>query len=162
MHPDIGWSLTLESIGKLLVAYLLALPIGWDREREARGIGLRTFPLVAVASCGYVLLGDMIGPPSPDVRSRIVQGLITGIGFIGAGAILKGDASVRGAATAASIWNTGVIGAAVALGRFEIAVALSVINLLTLRLLLPIKQKLEGEDRQHNQKTKSGTDVPKP
>lgn len=140
----------LDSAMRLALAYLLSLPIGWDREREGHS-GVRTFPLVTMASCGYMLLGTgMFEGPVQDPQSRIIQGLMTGIGFIGAGAILKGQASVHGTATAASIWNAGVIGAAVALGRYEIAVVLSALNLLTLRLLPKIKSRLipeRGRDR---------------
>jgi putative Mg2+ transporter-C (MgtC) family protein len=63
----------------------------------------------------------------------VLQGLITGIGFIGGGAILKSSGTVHGTATAASIWNTGLIGMAVAFGRFEIAIFMSLINFVTLR-----------------------------
>jgi putative Mg2+ transporter-C (MgtC) family protein len=89
----------------------------------------------------------------PDVaaQSRVLQGLITGIGFVGGGAILKEGATVKGTATAASIWNAGVIGAAVAMQRFEIAILLSLLNLLTLRALLPLKQRLDkGSDTDRN------------
>ena len=78
-----------------------------------------------------------------DSISRIIQGLITGIGFIGGGAILKDRGSVHGTATAASIWNTGAIGAAAAFGRYEIAIVLSAINFATLRLLTPLKQSVK-------------------
>lgn len=72
---------------------------------------------------------------------------MTGIGFIGGGAILKHGTSVRGTATAASVWNTGAIGAAVAFRRYEIAVVLSLINFLTLRLLTELKeQKQKSND----------------
>jgi putative Mg2+ transporter-C (MgtC) family protein len=131
-------------VAKIAMAYLLALPIGWNREREVHGAGLRTFPIVAMASCGYVLLGETVRADAGG-RSRIIQGLIAGIGFIGGGAILKQGASVHGTATAASIWNTGVIGAAVAQGQYDIAIALSIINLITFRLLMPIKQKLDTD-----------------
>lgn len=65
---------------------------------------------------------------------------MTGIGFIGGGAILKGGVSVHGTATAASIWNTGAIGAAVAYGRYEIAILLSLVNFATLHFLTPLKR----------------------
>ena len=136
----IDWTLVLGSLGKIALAYVLALPVAWDREVEARSAGLRTFPLVAIASCGYMLLGASLFAESPDAQARLVQGLITGIGFIGGGAILKDRGSVHGTATAASIWNTGAIGAAVAFGRFEVALVLSVINFATLRLLTPLKK----------------------
>ncbi len=139
------WSTFADFAGKIALAYLLTLPLGWEREHEERGVGLRTFPLVAIASCGYALLGRVLGGSSPDAESRIIQGLVTGIGFIGAGAILKGAGNVHGTATAASIWNTGVIGASVGVGRFEIAILLSILNLVTLRLLLPLKSRLNHE-----------------
>ena len=63
-----------------------------------------------------------------NIISRVLQGLITGIGFVGGGAILKEGASVRGTATAASIWNAGVIGASVALGHYGIAFLLALLN----------------------------------
>src|SRR5215831_3953020 len=135
------WSAIWYDISRLILAYLLALPIGLYREKEAHTVGVRTFPLVAVASCGFILLGT--GPhTTPDATSRIIQGLGAGIGFIGGGAILKSEGNVHGTAAAASIWNTGVIGAAVAQNRIGVAVLLSVINLITLRVLLPLKQKL--------------------
>lgn len=134
----------LLSVG---VAYLLALPVAWDREQNARSAGLRTFPLVAVASCGYILLARSVFGHGGDLNaeSRIVQGLMTGIGFIGGGAILKHGLSVRGTATAASVWNTGAIGAATAYGRYEIALILSLINFLTFRFLTELKNDSEAE-----------------
>jgi hypothetical protein len=77
--------------------------------------------------------------PDAAAQSRVLQGLITGIGFVGGGAILKEGATVKGTATAASIWNAGVIGAAVAMRQYEIAILLAALNLFTLRALLPIK-----------------------
>src|SRR3954453_9351480 len=128
---------------RILVAYLLALPVGWYREKEAHSIGVRTFPLVAVASCGYVLLGT--GPQmTGDSQARIIQGLVAGIGFIGGGAILKDQGHVRGAATAASIWNFGVVGAAVAQDRFVLAALLALLNFVILRIG-PLKEKLDQE-----------------
>src|SRR5579862_189637 len=72
---------------RLGVAYALAFPLGWNREREDRSVGLRTFPIVAVAACGFTILGSSV-TGTPDSASRVLQGLITGIGFIGGGAIL--------------------------------------------------------------------------
>lgn len=127
-----------RKVAKIATAYALTLPIGWDRESEAHSAGLRTFPLVAMASCGYLLLMEQHAD-----QSRVLQGLITGIGFVGGGAILKDGGTVKGTATAASIWNTGVIGASVAMGRYEIAIVLSLLNLFTLKALLPLKKKLD-------------------
>ena len=126
----------------LAAAYVLALPMGWDREVSRRRFGLRTFPLVALASCGFMLCGLHI-LDSTEAEARVLQGIITGIGFIGGGAILKSDGNVMGTATAASIWNTGAIGVAVANDRFEIAILLSIFNFATLRVVGILKPKLE-------------------
>jgi putative Mg2+ transporter-C (MgtC) family protein len=146
------WAQIATGMVRIVVAYLLALPIGWEREQEEHTVGIRTFPLVAMASCGFVLLGVTLSREDPAGTSRIIQGLIAGIGFIGGGAILRGDSkgqvTVHGTATAASIWNMGVMGAAVAQGRFDIGLLLVGLNFFTLRVLAPWKRKLDnGADK---------------
>jgi putative Mg2+ transporter-C (MgtC) family protein len=138
------WPSVAKSLGRIAVAYLLALPIGWDRELRDRSAGLRTFPLVAVAATAYTLLATELFSGNAEAQARIVQGLITGIGFIGAGAILRNGATVHGTATAASIWTIGALGAAVAYGRLEIAIVLSAVSFATLRVLS--RWKPGGED----------------
>ena len=136
----------LPQLFALLVAYLLALPIGWNREREERSAGLRTFPLVAVASCGFVQGAEHLTMGEPEAMARIVEGLITGMGFIGGGAILRMKDSVKGTATAASLWATGAIGTAVGLGSYDVAVVLAVTTVTTLWVLSGVKQKIGVED----------------
>lgn len=116
----------------LAAAYILALPIGWHREREERSAGLRTFPLVAVASCGFVQAAESITADNPEALARIIEGVITGMGFIGGGAILRLSTSVKGTATAASLWATGAVGIACAMGTFDVAIIIMVFALLTL------------------------------
>lgn len=136
-----NWQEIWNNFEHVAIAYLLTASIGWESERETHGAGVRTFPIVGMASCGYLLL---LGPqPGSGDQSRLLQGLITGIGFIGGGAILKDGANVKGTAAAASIWNAGVIGAAVAMNHYGTAIALAVLNLFTLRALLPIKEWLD-------------------
>jgi putative Mg2+ transporter-C (MgtC) family protein len=125
----------------LIIAYVLALPIGWDREKSTRSAGLRTFPLVALASCGFIQATETMLADSPEGTARVVEGLITGIGFIGGGAILKEGLSVHGTATAASIWATGAIGTAVGLGALDVAIAIALLTFLTLKLLPVFKQQ---------------------
>lgn len=144
---DITWSVVWVNLAHLGVAYLLALPVAYDRDRAARGAGLRTFPLVAVAACGYSLVGMSV-LDSTGAEARVLQGLITGIGFIGGGAILKSKGTVHGTATAASIWNTGLIGIATAFGRYEIAFLMSLINFLTLRYVRYFKKNTDTEKEQ--------------
>lgn len=126
-------------LASLLAAYALALPIGWDRERHARSAGLRTFPLVAIASCGFVQAAEPLVQGNAEATARIVEGLITGMGFIGGGAILVVRNSVRGTATAASLWATGAIGTAVGLGSHDTAIVLSAVTFVTLRALSRFK-----------------------
>jgi putative Mg2+ transporter-C (MgtC) family protein len=126
-------------LGALIAAYLLALPIGWDREKSERSAGLRTFPLVAIASCGFIQATENLTIGSPEATARIVEGLITGMGFIGGGAILVVKNAVKGTATAASLWATGATGTAVGLGAYDIAVVLSIMTFLTLRVMTNLK-----------------------
>lgn len=135
----------LPHVRDLAIAYGLSFLIGWEREHEARSAGLRTFPLVAVASCGFVLATRDALTASPDSLARVVQGLTTGIGFIGAGAILKQGESVHGTATAAAVWATGAIGAAVGLGSYDVAGVISGFTLATLWLLTWLKQRAESK-----------------
>ncbi|MBY6015092.1 MgtC/SapB family protein [Qipengyuania gaetbuli] len=139
----------------LSLAYLLAFPIGWNREKSERSAGLRTFPLVAVASCGFIQAAESITADTPEAMARIVEGLITGMGFIGGGAILRLKDSVKGTATAASLWITGAIGASVALGSLDVAIMLSIITIATLWIMAPLKhfghldhEEQPGEDRE--------------
>jgi putative Mg2+ transporter-C (MgtC) family protein len=145
MHLSFDWLLGAEDVVRLLIAYIVVFPVGWYREKEAHGVGVRTFPLVAMASCGYVLLASPTSHMVADSQSRVIQGLVAGIGFIGGGAILKTDNRVQGVATAASIWNTGVVGASVAQDRYLMAITLAMVNLLTLRLLLGVKRQLDTD-----------------
>ncbi|MDZ7581684.1 MAG: MgtC/SapB family protein [Deltaproteobacteria bacterium] len=133
------WQLIWFHSYHLFAAFLLALPLGWDREKSSRNFGLRTFPLVAVVTCGFMMLGISV-IDSTDGEARVFQGIITGIGFIGGGSILTNIDKVKGTAAAATIWNTGAIGVAVAFDRFEIATILSALNLFTLLFFKEVKE----------------------
>jgi putative Mg2+ transporter-C (MgtC) family protein len=145
----------LPHLAVLLVAYVLALPIAWDRERNERSAGLRTFPLVAIAACGFIQAAETVTEQSPEATARIVEGIINGVGFIGGGAILVGKASIRGTATAASLWATGAIGVAVGLGSFDIALVLSIATFATLRFMTTFKS--EGNEAGRNESHRSPT-----
>lgn len=137
--PRIGHLAFLPHLRDLAIAYLLAVVIGWNREREARSAGLRTFPLVAVASCGFIQATETMMQAHPDGMSKIIEGVITGIGFIGGGAILKSGNEVHGTATAASLWATGAIGIAVGVGAYDVAVPICVFTVVTLYVVGRIK-----------------------
>jgi putative Mg2+ transporter-C (MgtC) family protein len=143
MTLEITWPLVASNLAQICIAFVAALPVAMNRERRDRSAGLRTFPLVAVAACGYMLIGINVLQGS-QAEGRVLYGIITGMGFIGGGAILKHQGTVSGTATAASLWNTGAIGVSVAFQRYEITLILSVLNFLILRLVEPLKS--EGQD----------------
>lgn len=136
---DIDLQQIAFNLTHLGIAFVMALPLGWDREQSERTMGMRTFPLIAMASCGFLILGRVLSEGDPGAQARLLQGAMTGIGFLGGGAIVKKGLTVRGTATAASIWITAAIGAAAAFGRYEIGVALSAVTFVTLRFLYPLK-----------------------
>lgn len=142
----IDWGELLSHLAHLGGAFVLALPVAWNREHRERTAGLRTFPLVALASCAFVRLAlDNFGPGGEPL-ARVLAGLITGVGFIGGGAILKNDNRVKGTATASGLWCTGALGAAVALERYEIALLIALLTFLTLAWLGRLKPEDEQTD----------------
>lgn len=129
----------------LVVAYLLAIPIGWNREKEDRSAGLRTFPLVAVAACGFSRVGMALFSDNDEAMAGVLQGVVTGIGFIGGGAILQLGKSVRGTATAAGLWATGAIGIAAGAGLYDIAVVLALSTVISFHVLGSLKKAAGGD-----------------
>jgi putative Mg2+ transporter-C (MgtC) family protein len=117
-------------------------PLGWCAKRRQAASASGRFRWVSVASCGYILLATGPGMDAA-ARSRVVQGLVAGIGFLGGGAILKGEGGVHGTSTAASIWNTCAVGASIALDHFYMAVTLALLNLVALWVFQPLKQRLD-------------------
>lgn len=138
--PD--WAGNSADFLRLCAAFIMAGLIGWNREQEEHNAGIRAFPIVAMASCTFVLIAANHNDPAS--QSRVLQGLVAGVGFIGGGAILRDGLSIKGVATAASVLSAAALGAAVALDRFGIALSLTALNLVALRALVPIKNKLDG------------------
>ncbi|HET6574010.1 MAG TPA: MgtC/SapB family protein [Fimbriiglobus sp.] len=103
---------------RLTVAGVIGGLLGWQRELAGKAAGFRTHILVSVGTAAMVAVPSQSGA-GPDAISRVMQGLITGIGFLGAGCILKpdGEGTVRGLTTAAGIWLTAAVGIAAGMGR---------------------------------------------
>ncbi len=127
---------------RLLVAACLGALLGLERESKGKAAGVRTHILVAVGSALFVLIPQQAGIADNDL-TRVMQGVIAGIGFLGAGAILKRDDAetrgpeqrdVRGLTTAASIWMTAAIGMAAGFGRESTAIFSTLLALATLTL----------------------------
>src|SRR3546814_16374645 len=108
-----SWCEITTHIISLAIAYALALPVGWDRENDARSAVIRTFTLVAIASCGFVLVGIAFLGRTFPAQARMLEGLLPGGGFIGGGAFVMKGEKASGTATAASTWVTVALGTAV-------------------------------------------------
>ncbi|MFN4119466.1 MgtC/SapB family protein [Acidovorax sp.] len=127
---------------RLGMAALLGGLLGWEREHAGKAAGVRTHMLVAMGAALFVLVAQQAGI-SPADNSRVLQGVIAGVGFLGAGTILKGDAEsqVKGLTTAAGIWLTAAIGVAAGLGQEATALLTTLLALLVV-WLIPLVQDL--------------------
>lgn len=121
---------------RLLVAAVLGGLLGYERERQGKSAGVRTHMLVAMGAALFVLIPQQSGISSADL-SRVVQGIVAGVGFLGAGAIFMGkkEAETRGLTTAAGIWVTAAVGMAAGMGRESTAVLSTFIALLILSVV---------------------------
>jgi putative Mg2+ transporter-C (MgtC) family protein len=129
---------------RLLLAALLGGLLGLQRERHGKDAGVRTHMLVALGAAMFVLVPQQAGMEAADL-SRVMQGVIAGIGFLCAGTILKsGDDQVRGLTTAAGIWLTAAIGMAAGVGRDATAVLSTMLALGILALEGPIRRLIRG------------------
>ena len=134
----------ITNLIQLFTALVLSMTVAYERESESKSAGLRTFPLVSLAACAFTILATSFG--DTNAQAKMVSGVITGIGFIGGGAILKSSGKVSGTSTAAAIWSTGAIGIAVGFGRIEIAIVISVVAYCTLKLFGAIKEEESDAD----------------
>jgi putative Mg2+ transporter-C (MgtC) family protein len=128
---------------RLLVAMLLGGIVGFQREWTGKPAGLRTHMLVALGAALFVLAPVEAGMTSADL-SRVIQGLATGIGFIGGGAILKlsQDRDIRGLTSAAGIWMTAAMGVAVGLGRIGMALLSALLTWFILSVVGKIEHRI--------------------
>lgn len=144
---------------RLIVAMIFGAVIGIQRERAGKPAGLRTHMLVALGAAVFVIASSEFGM-NPDSISRVIQGLVTGIGFLGAGAILKlyDKRAVEGLTTAAGIWMTAALGVAVGLGRFGLALVATLLAWMTLSLVRQMEHILNRGARKSEEDTISSED----
>jgi len=119
---------------RLLIAAILGGLLGYEREQRGKSAGVKTHMLVCIGAALFVLIPQEAGVIAEADLSRIMQGIISGIGFLGAGAILKGtdEKDLKGLTTAAGIWLTAAIGVAAGLGRESSAILCTVLALIVL------------------------------
>ncbi len=137
----------------LLGALLLGMLVGYERAYHGRAAGMRTYGLVCMASCALTVFvgyahnwfGGAGSPVSPD-PTRVVQGIVSGIGFLCAGVIMKDGLSVAGLTTAASLWAASSIGILVGVGMYGAAITLAVLCMLAMTLGLIVEKHLPSKD----------------
>jgi putative Mg2+ transporter-C (MgtC) family protein len=132
---------------RLVAALIAGAVIGLQRERSGKAAGLRTHMLVSLGTVLFVIAGAEIGMEQ-DALSRVIQGLATGIGFIGAGAILKmeSERAIRGLTTAAGIWMTAAIAVAIGVGHLGTAAIGVLFAWIVLALVIKLEPRIDGSD----------------
>ncbi|REC77530.1 MgtC/SapB family protein [Chryseobacterium elymi] len=128
----------------ILISVLLGLLIGAEREYRNKSAGLRTFILVCFGSCLFTILSIKIGVENPD---RLAANIITGIGFLGAGVIFKGDNKIDGITTATTIWATASIGMAVGSGYVYLSLLGTALVLLILSALIYLQNFIDSSHK---------------
>jgi putative Mg2+ transporter-C (MgtC) family protein len=122
---------------RLLAATLLGAAIGYEREKAGKPAGLRTHILVTAGTTVFILGCISVGiKTNSDAISRVIQGIITGIGFVGAGSIMKRETekNIQGITTSAGIWMTAAIGVTIGLGGLGLAILATILTLVVLRV----------------------------
>lgn len=132
---------------RLLVAATLGGLLGYERERQGKTAGVRTHMLVAIGAALFILVPQHAGASTSDL-TRVLQGLIAGVGFLGAGAIVSGtkQAETRGLTTAASIWVTAAIGVSAGMGRESTAVLSTLLALFVLSVVRIFRKKQQNKE----------------
>ena len=129
----------LEELLKLVISFLIGALVGAEREYKNKAAGFRTVTLITTGSTLFTIISmEMGGAKDP---ARVAANIITGIGFLGAGAIFKEGANVKGLTTAATIWLAAAMGMSVGIGQYQLA-ALSLVIVLVIQLALPLVQKI--------------------
>jgi len=142
-------SLSFQIFFQILLAAILGMLIGAEREHRHRSAGLRTCTLVAIASCLFTVLSiygfSATGMESYD-PSRIASQIVVGIGFIGAGMIILRENKIEGLTTAAGVWTTAAVGMAVGLGFYFVAIFSTLLVIAVLLILPSLKEKIHIVD----------------
>ena len=144
---------TLEIVLRVIVALILGFVIGLERESRKKPAGLRTNMMVALGSAAFTLLSLEMFHSILQIKDRInvdplriLNGIMEGLGFLGAGCIIQSRGSIEGITTAATIWVVGAVGLAAGAGRFDIAVITTVLAFLVLTLLRLVEAKVPANN----------------
>jgi putative Mg2+ transporter-C (MgtC) family protein len=130
---------------QLILSALLSVVVGWDREQKRREAGLRTHMLIGLGACLFTALSIHAFPGGDP--GRVASQILPGLGFLGAGAILKEGANIHGLTTAASLWVTAAMGMAVGTGAWFLAICTSLLVWFVLAVVQRFKQDVQREIR---------------
>ena len=132
-----------DAIARLILAAGLGAAIGFEREMRQKSAGLRTNTLIAVGAALFTLMSIEMTEGNDADPTRIAAQIVTGIGFLGAGAIMRTDSGVQGLTTAATVWVNAAVGVAAGGGRYKLACIATAVTLLVLLALSPIERALD-------------------
>src|SRR6478736_6464234 len=154
------WPIFWDDLGRLGAATLLGGAIGLERELHGHWAGFRTHIMVALGAAIFVIGGTAAHGQNIDGPSRVIQGVASGIGFLGAGTILKlGDKmQIKGLTTASSIWLAAALGIAAGLAEYSLAMASALISLFILGVLGPVEKFLERRHKLHHNRQQNSED----
>ncbi len=145
-----------EDLFLIFLSIVMGLIIGAEREYKNKSAGLRTLMLVCVGSCTFTILSIKIGVANPD---RLAANIITGIGFLGAGAIFKDENKINGVTTACTIWVTAALGMCIGSGHIYLGLLATLVVLFVLLLLVPLEQWIDRKHKIQNYKITKVYDV---
>jgi putative Mg2+ transporter-C (MgtC) family protein len=125
-----------ELIGRIVIAAACGAAVGWEREWRRKPAGLRTYMLVTTGSAAFTAAAVRIGAMNELIDpTRVIQGIVGGIGFLGAGAIMQGRGAVEGLTTAAGLWVMGAVGVACGLAYYDIALTTTILVVVIVAIL---------------------------
>lgn len=146
----------MTMVARVLLAALLGAIIGVQRESRGKAAGLRTNALITLGSAMFGVLSVTLVPHAQGDPSRIAAAVVSGIGFLGGGAILRHEQHVLGLTSAATIWVDAAIGLAAGVGMYAVAISVTVITLFVLEVL-PHFENLLGRHLKVGNGTNGGT-----
>jgi putative Mg2+ transporter-C (MgtC) family protein len=150
----------IELIKRLCLSALLGGALGFEREWRQKAAGLRTNILIAMGATLFTVMSIDVSTGSGGDSTRIASGIVTGIGFLGAGAIMRTGAGIKGLTTAAMIWVNAAVGVAVGGGEYRVATIATIVALVVLVLLDPVERALARRHRPRHASRTATDDEP--
>jgi putative Mg2+ transporter-C (MgtC) family protein len=127
------------SVLRLMLAAACGGVVGWNREMYEKAAGLRTHMLLALGACLFTVIGTRVG--GGDI-TRLLQGMVTGVGFLAAGVIFREGPSVHGLTTAAGLWVMAAVGLTIGMGEYFLGILATLVTLLIMSILRKLEQRI--------------------